>query len=248
MSDLIAQMRGFAEDIRTDGKVVSSDAPGMAIYRELFFNNVCGFLDGTFPVCREVVGAETWKAICRSYFHEHASQSPLFLEIPEEFLNWLISQNELLATFPFLAELAHYEWLELAIDIMDVESPDGVSADSGQQGNPLTDPVKVNPALVSVCYQYPVHKYSGEEPEHPPETSAFIVYRDIKDKVRFVSCTPVSLLLVSELQEAPSATTGKDVINRVLDAQGMTGEAAFQGAAALLQQWHQQDILFCSVP
>jgi len=243
--DLIALMRGFGEDIRTDGKVAHSNAPGMVIYRELFFNNVCGFLDSTFPVCREVLGTAEWRGICRAYFREHSCQSPLFLEIPEEFLNWLIGQDGLLASYPFLAELAHYEWLELAVDIMDVELPDSTSADPVRQGDPLTTPVKVNPALVSVCYQYPVHKYSADDPVHEPETSAFIVYRDIKDKVRFVSCTPVSLLLVAELQENSSGATGKDAISRVLDAQGMTGDAAFRGAAALLQQWLQQDILFC---
>ena len=247
MSDLIAQLRGFAEDIRTDGMVVSSDAPGMAIYRELFFNNVCGFLDGTFPVCREVVGEVKWREICRAYFREHCSQSPLFLEIPEEFLSWLVGQGELLTSFPFMAELAHYEWLELAIDIMDVELPD--AATDNRQGvvDLLAEPIEVNPALISVCYQYPVHKYSADEPDHDPETSAFIVYRDTKDKVRFVSCTPVSILLLTELQASDATVKGRDVITRVLDEQGISGDAAFHGAAELLNQWHEQDILFCSV-
>ncbi|MEK9710961.1 MAG: putative DNA-binding domain-containing protein [Thalassolituus sp.] len=246
MSDLIAQMHGFAEDIRTDGGVSFSRAPGMAIYRELFFNNVCGFLDGTFPVCREVIGEVKWREICRGYFREHCSQSPLFLEIPEELLNWLVGQGELLTSVPFMAELAHYEWLELAIDIMDVELPDAATDDREGVVDLLAKPIEVNPALISVCYKYPVHKYSADEPEHSPETSAFIVYRDANDKVRFVSCTPVSILLLAELQATGDDLNGRDVITRVLDAQGITGDAAFHGAADLLSQWHQQDILFCS--
>ena len=62
----------------------------MAIYRELFYNNVEGFLSNTFPVLREIYDDSHWHAMVRDYFSHHQSQTPLFLEIPREFLGWLV--------------------------------------------------------------------------------------------------------------------------------------------------------------
>jgi hypothetical protein len=55
MSELARMQAAFARDLRTSGNEKFSDAPGMSIYRELFFNNICGFIDGAFPVCADVV-------------------------------------------------------------------------------------------------------------------------------------------------------------------------------------------------
>ena len=53
----------------------------MAIYRELFFNNVAGLLGRTFPVLHKILGAERWAIVMRDYFSRHQSHTPLFLEM-----------------------------------------------------------------------------------------------------------------------------------------------------------------------
>ena len=189
MSDLAKMQRAFAKDIRTDGHESFGEEPGLKIYRELFFNSVCGFLDGTFPVSRDAVGDERWMEYSRSFFRDHQATSPLFLEISEEFLAWLVTQQDILDEFPYLAELAHYEWLELAVDVMDV---DGFRVEADGPFDP-DSPVSINPASIAACYQYPVHQISGFEPEVVEQMSGFVVYRDEADKVRFISCTPLKL-------------------------------------------------------
>ena len=66
----------------------------MDIYRELFYNNVEGFISGTFPVLRDILEDEDWHAMVRDYFHQHRSRTPLFLEIPREFLAWMHDERE----------------------------------------------------------------------------------------------------------------------------------------------------------
>ena len=61
----------------------------MAVYRDLFYNNVEGFLSGTFPVLRKLMDDTDWHAMARDFFATHRCHSPLFLEIPREFLNYL---------------------------------------------------------------------------------------------------------------------------------------------------------------
>lgn len=80
----------------------------MAIYRELFYNNVEGFLSGTFPVLRKLHDDRHWHSLVRDYFSGHLAQTPLFLEIPREFLAWLKNERAAqLSDLPFLYELAH---------------------------------------------------------------------------------------------------------------------------------------------
>ena len=238
MSDLAKMQRAFAKDIRTDGDESFGEQPGLKIYRELFFNSVCGFLDGTFPVCKEAVGDERWKEYSRAFFRDHQSNSPLFLEISEEFLAWLVTQQSILGEFPYLAELAHYEWLELAVDVMDVEGfrgePDGLfDPDS---------PILINPASIAACYQYPVHQVSGFEPEVSEQMSGFVVYRDLADKVRFISCTPLSLMIL-ETARAEPMLTARQAVGSVMSQAGLHGEAALQGALQVLGDWHRQGVI-----
>ena len=47
----------------------------MAIYRELFFNNVAGLLGRTFPVLHKILGAERWKVVMRDYFSVVSSRA-----------------------------------------------------------------------------------------------------------------------------------------------------------------------------
>jgi hypothetical protein len=75
----------------------------MAIYRELFFNNLLKLVGNTFPVLRKLHSPERWRGLIREFMVKHESSTPYFLEIPQEFLAFL--ENEHAADpddFPFL--------------------------------------------------------------------------------------------------------------------------------------------------
>ena len=64
----------------------------MAVYRELFFNNLLKLLSGTFPVLKKLHSPERWRAMVRQFMVAHRAQTPYFLQIPREFLAFL--ENE----------------------------------------------------------------------------------------------------------------------------------------------------------
>ena len=66
----------------------------MAIYRDLFFNNVVRLLAGTFPVLCRILGEDDWRRLVRDYFSVHRSHTPYFLEMPQEFLHYLQNERE----------------------------------------------------------------------------------------------------------------------------------------------------------
>lgn len=238
MSELASMQRAFARDIRTGGTEKFDELPGLKIYRELFFNNICGFLDSTFPVCREAVGDESWLNYSRRFFKDHQCSSPLFLEISKEFLDWLSAQADILETYPYIAELAHYEWLELAVDVMDV---DCWQVSSVAVFDPVA-PVEINPVSVSACYHHPVHQISGPNPDVPESLSAFIVYRDSSDKVRFLNCSPLSLMIFEGLKTEPLQTP-MEAVKSVMDSAGIEGDAAVEGGLQVLRDWLQQGVI-----
>jgi len=102
----------------------------MGVYRELFFNNLLSLLSRTFPVLTKLHSRKKWRSFIRQFMINHNAQTPYFLEIPKEFLAFL--ENEYEADdddYPFLLELAHYEWAELALSVSE-DSNDGQVVDA----------------------------------------------------------------------------------------------------------------------
>ncbi len=188
----------------------------MKIYRELFYNNVEGFLSGTFPVLREIHEDKAWHSMVQDYFSNHLSHTPLFLEIPREFLVWL--ENERVhepGDFPFLYELAHYEWVELALSISEETlEQDNVDPD----GDLLAGMPVLSPLAWQLAYQYPVHRIG---PDFLPQQSGenptlLVVYRDNMDEVGFMEVNPVTKRLL-ELIAKDGNSTGEALLKRIAD-------------------------------
>ncbi len=80
----------------------------MSIYRDLFFNNLRNLLAKSFPVLRKLHDDDHWDRFIRQFMQNHNAKTPYFLELPEEFLNFLCDEYEHQADdFPVLTELAH---------------------------------------------------------------------------------------------------------------------------------------------
>ena len=94
----------------------------IAIYRDLFYNSIESLLAGNFPVIRKTLGDTRWHALVRAFYADHRCRTPLFTEIGREFIQFL-EQRDQGDSPPWLHELAHYEWVELALQIADDELP-----------------------------------------------------------------------------------------------------------------------------
>ena len=107
------------------------EARRMGVYADLFFNNVRNFLGGHFPVLRELLGEDRWALLVRDYYRDHQSHSPLFPDMPREFLSYLADERasgkrtDEQPDPPFMYELAHYEWVEAGLLMAEEEPPAG---------------------------------------------------------------------------------------------------------------------------
>jgi len=237
----------FAAHIRDPDHVAAPDGVEdrrMAIYRELFFNNIRNLLANMFPVLRKLHSDEKWHGLIRQFMQRHRAETPYFLQLPQELLEFL--QNEYTPQdddFPFLIELAHYEYIELALSISEDENDlTGIDPD----GDLLTNiPIKSVLAWV-YAYQFPVHRISGKFiPEEPGEQPVFLaVYRRSDDKVGFLELNPVTARLL-ELIDANDANKTGDALLRSLADEIKYGDvdALIQHGATALEEMRQMGIL-----
>ena len=178
----------------------------MDMYRELFFNNIEGFLSGNFPVLRKLLDDQQWFALVHDFFAKHPCQSPHFSQIPEEFLDYLQNERDSSEDLPFMLELAHYEWVEIALSI----AKEDLIACNQNLDNLLEQPIALSPLAWPLAYQYPVQKISPAflPLEAPQQPTFLIVYRNREDDVNFIEITPITYRLLEIIQEHEKPLAG----------------------------------------
>ncbi|HED17530.1 MAG TPA: DUF2063 domain-containing protein [Gammaproteobacteria bacterium] len=206
--EFIRKQYEFAAHIRDPENAPRPDdveSRRMAIYSELFYNNVEGFISGGFPVIRSLYSDQDWHSLVRCFFSSHHCKTPLFLEIAQEFRHYLESERDNPQDPPFLKELAHYEWVETAISIAEEEIDD---TNVNLTGNLLDGIPVLSPLAMPLQYQFDVqHIKSDYQPDNPPEQpTCIIVYRDRLDEIGFMEINTVTLRLVQLIAEHPGHT------------------------------------------
>lgn len=200
----------------------------LSVYRDLFYRNIEGFIASALPICKQVLGDNAWHQLVRDFYAQHRCESPFFLDISREFVDYLWAECDLAHLPAFFNELALFEWLDLHVQISDVEP-----AAHRQQGDLLLDRPMVNPWLVLQNFTYPVQTIpvktiplqtmpgqtrSVESLLTEPLTAPnfLVIYRDLQHQVHRLALNAISARCLSLLQ-SQQPITGLTVLNQVAD-------------------------------
>ncbi len=216
----------------------------MRVYEELFYNNLDELLSANFPVLREVL-ADDWPGLVRAFMQDHRCQTPLFAEIPRELLAFLHERADSLALPGFVEELAHYEWVEMALagareDLHVARARAGV----GRQQDVMSGVPLLSPLAWLLSYQWPVHLISRDfQPENPLETPLWLlVWRDGSLQVQFAWVNETVVWLLQQMEQGRH--TGDELANRLAaHLQRQDGHKLREYTRALLQDYLQRDVL-----
>ena len=242
---------GFAAHIRDPERhPAPSDVEDrrMAIYRRLFFNNISSLLEKNFPVLRSLYADDAWAVLMREFYSEHRCRTPLFPELAKEFLRYLQDVRGRRGNDPpFLLELAHYEWVELALTLDERELGEVAVEPEGDLlgGRPV-----LSPLTWVLSYRYPVHRIRRDfQPqEAPAEATHLLVYRDRADRVRFISMNTVTRLLLELLQTQPECS-GRELLARVAREIGHSDpDRVIAAGTRVLNDLRQRDVLLGARP
>lgn len=194
------QFAGHIRDPERNPPPADVEPRRMAMYRELFFNNIDSFISSNFPVIRAILDDAQWLELTQDFFSRHRCRTPFFSEIAEEFLEYLQNERSNPDDYPFLLELAHYEWVEMALSIAK-DSPN--RGDQAFLANLSSQRIALSELALPLLYQYPVHRIGPDFlPLQPPEqATCLVVYRDETDQVHFLQVSGLTLSVLQILQD-----------------------------------------------
>lgn len=243
-----AQM-AFAAHIRDPARTprpADVEERRMKIYRELFYNNVEGFVASGFPVLRSLYVDPDWHRLVRDFFAHHRCKTPYFLEIAQEFLAFLEQEYPGAPNDPpFLLELAHYEWVELALQTEDETTPlQGVDPN----GDLVHGVAVVSSLAWPLSYRFPVHRIRRDfQPSEPPaEPTHLLVLRDRTDRIRFNEINGVTARLLTLLQENRQETGAMLLARLAEEMRHPEPKAVVAAGANILEDLRRQGVILGS--
>jgi len=215
----------------------------LKVYRELFFGNIKSLVSQTFPVLKKFYTDPQWDTLIRNFMIKHESSTPLFLEVSSEFVDYLQNKHELTDNDPpFLLELAHYEWVELAVSVMDAELDESKIDVNGNLNSGIPF---LSPFISSLAYTYPVHEIKpGYDATTKPDHATFLlVYRNRSDQVEFMLLNAVSARLIALMQEDQRKTGSQLLAQIAEELQHPNPQAVIDGGMGLINQFKEKDII-----
>ncbi|MFY0731634.1 DNA-binding domain-containing protein [Pseudomonas sp. NFX15] len=213
------------------------------VYRDLVFANLSSLLSGTFPVLIRILGDEQWRSLVRIFLRDYRARTPKFGEIAQEFVEFLASGPQPLSDGPwppFMVELAHYEWVEMALQQSDAEP-----LAAGGAGSLLDRPLHVSPLAWPLAYAWPVQRLG---PDYQPDAAAaqptLLLVRRAQDwSVKFSELSPLAWRLLQRIGEFPELT-GLAQLQGLAAEAGTVGSTAFlEGGSALLRQMQEEGVI-----
>ncbi|UVM07283.1 DNA-binding domain-containing protein [Pseudomonas laurylsulfatiphila] len=233
----------YLRDPEHNAPPTEMDPARAQVYRDLVFANLSSLLSGTFPVLVKILGEEHWRSLVRIFLRDYRARTPKFGEIAQEFVEFLASEPLALVDGPwppFMVELAHYEWVEMALQQSDAEP---VAA--GDASLLLDRPLQVSPLAWPLAYAWPVQLLGPDyQPDVLPAQPTLLLVRRAEDwSVRFSELSPLAwrlLLLVGEFPEL----TGRELLQGLAVEAGAVGSLEFlEGGVGLLRQMHGEGVL-----
>lgn len=207
----------------------------MKVYRDLFFNSLQSQLASGFPVIRQTLAREVWLQRVRDFYVDYRAQTPLFTQISGEFVSYLQTRGDDPA---WLAELAHYEWMETKLHLSDALPPDHDREGHLMEGAPV-----LSPLALPLAYQWPVTHIGPEfvPTEVPEQPTLLLLHRDANQRVQFVQLSPVTYRLLVSL--AANAWTGRKHLASLAVEAGLPEDALLEPGQGMLEQFRRDGIV-----
>ncbi len=241
MSTLDEQFRALARHVRDPRR--HAGPPGieerrLKVYRELVYNNLDGLLAGAFPVIRKTLGDADWSALVRGFLARHQAATPLFPQLGRELVAFLEADPD--PRRPWLAELAHYEWAEVGLQLSDAQVPAHDPAGDLLDGVPL-----LSPLAWPLAYRWPVDRIGPafQPVDAPAQPTLVLLRREPGGRVRFSAVSPLLFRLL-ELVDANATRSGRELLRQLANEAGQRDFDGFLAQAApMLARLHDEAVL-----
>lgn len=240
LRDQQLRMTRYIRDPQANEPPPGIEARRLAVYRKLFFGNLQSLLAGNFPVLHASLAREQWQALTEDFYAAFRCQTPLFTEVAGEFVEYLEERTDQPG---WVAELAHYEFIETALLLSDDAEPPHDPHGDLLDGVPL-----LSSLAVPLAYAWPVSHIGPEHlPSHAPaEPTLLLARRDTDLKVYFSRLAPLAHALLVSLQQWQ--LTGRQHLTALAEIAGVEAAAIEAQGIALLRSLKEQGVVLGTRP
>lgn len=168
-------------------------------YRRLTYNIVKGALATAYPIAQKTLTDQEWVTMIDDYYANHKMQTPLVWKMPFEFYEFCI-ENKYSEKYnrPYLDELLYFEWIEIEIHTME-DRPIPIYK---EEGDILKDRLIVTPEHELLAFEYPVHKFKGDELLDKKGHYFVLIFRKLDTgAVRFINLSSFFALTLQTITE-----------------------------------------------
>ncbi len=250
-------------------------AKGAESYNRLMNGTVKSCLEGMYPYVFRVItddqqnkeALKLWSKLCQNYRRQYPNTSHKLLYAVQSFPAFL-KETTWIKQFPFLSDLAEYEWGESLLQnkhnahVDESVTPFAINQNL-ETVSPVWNPLRYDIALdydvPAVLQNYPFQNKGKSQEKQQPSFSAdayckptnLVIYRDVEThRIRYQQMNAVMVALIEALQENQSVWMGLAQLyanNPVF--QSHAKEAVFEQAKAVLTQCQEKGLLLgvCSM-
>lgn len=214
------------------------DQERLAIYQELLLNNLHEVVNPCFPVLRSILPTEIWWNTLKNFIKVYPVSSPIFHRLPFFLVQYL--KQHPIDNYPFAYELAHYEWIELEVELIEYQEV----ITKIEPADLLSQVWQLSKAARLLAYDYPVDQISIDyQPQEQSKT--YIVVYQKQQQVHFLKLNELSFQLLTAMFDESMS------INQVVDAltemhPQLKREALVEACMPLMQQLYDEALLLAS--
>ena len=168
------------------------DFERIGVYRDLVKTSFTELITNIYPLTYSLF-KNHWKELLSKYIEAYPPKSPVLVRAAEDFPVFLAKQKDITKKYPFIPELAKYEWFE--VDLCEREEHHNGTKIQGL--NPVHELCRFEYSIPEIAELLEKNKRLNKITKQP--TNVFI-YRDPKDlSIRFFELSPSSLQYIELL-------------------------------------------------
>ncbi len=166
------------------------------IYRELVRNSFCDVSIKIYPFTYKLL-SKSWEKLLSDYLEKYPPASPILNKVVEQLPEYLSIRKDSLKKYPFISELARYEWLEVEIYEREGQEKRG-EKNKILSLNPIHEICTFNYAIPEIVEMIENNQPLGKIYK---QKTIVLIYRDPKDlSVRFFELSTSTLAFIELLK------------------------------------------------
>jgi uncharacterized protein len=153
-------------------------------------------LEPAFPITQALLGEDIWEHAVRLFLKDAPNHRPWASTTQRAFVDHVCESPDMQSLPAWLQDLAHFEWLQNAVNTAPVQWPAFDAA-----ADVMQNAVVLNPTHVEAAYEWPVHSIDTDHKPDDMQSTHVSMLRDMNDELHVLESSVFRGQLLDLLRE-----------------------------------------------